>query len=162
MQEEETVDRDVIKVSTFFNEEKSSQQRMVVIWQSLDANELFNLLRWSPTIRNYKENTNEVNCCASMHFGENQLALGEFLSCLAQKLSLFSLEKDSPAGLFQKRKGMSLKRQVEKGCELKRIEFKPKVFQNRKRILAERSSSPKRRNALSRLLEKRGRARGTC
>ena len=35
--------------------------------------------------------------------------------------------------LFQKRKGMSLKRQVEKGCELKRIEFKPKVFQNRKR-----------------------------
>ncbi|KAG5617941.1 hypothetical protein H5410_017765 [Solanum commersonii] len=34
-------------VSAFFNEEKSSQQRMVVIWQSLDANELFNLLRWS-------------------------------------------------------------------------------------------------------------------
>ncbi|KAG5627305.1 hypothetical protein H5410_012523, partial [Solanum commersonii] len=57
MQEEETVDRDVIKsfqretlyltVSAFFNEEKSSQQRMVVIWQSLDANELFNLFRWS-------------------------------------------------------------------------------------------------------------------
>ncbi|MCE2056164.1 hypothetical protein HAX54_044139 [Datura stramonium] len=35
--------------------------------------------------------------------------------------------------LFQKRKGMSLKRQVEKGCELKRIEFKPKVFQNRRK-----------------------------
>ncbi|KAG5573717.1 hypothetical protein H5410_063483 [Solanum commersonii] len=34
-------------VSAFFNEEKSSQQRMVVIGQSLDANELFNLLRWS-------------------------------------------------------------------------------------------------------------------
>ncbi|KAG5572891.1 hypothetical protein H5410_062657 [Solanum commersonii] len=32
-------------VSAFFNEEKSSQQRMVVIWQSLDANELFNLIR---------------------------------------------------------------------------------------------------------------------
>ncbi|KAG5609189.1 hypothetical protein H5410_020470 [Solanum commersonii] len=45
MQEEETVDRDVIKVSAFFNEEESSQQRMVVIWRSRDANELFNLLR---------------------------------------------------------------------------------------------------------------------